>query len=57
MENEEFRQFIEAVREMRNLQREYFDTRQIPILNAAKQAERRVDRMLESLADDSPKLF
>ena len=39
--------FISAVEEMRRLQREYFRTRQSGVLQEAKQAERKVDQMLD----------
>ena len=39
--------FIHAVIEMRCLQREYFKTRSPITLKDAKEAERRVDKMIE----------
>lgn len=47
--------FIEAVREMRRLQKEYFNTRDPYTLCYAKKAEREVDKMLEGI--EQPGLF
>lgn len=48
------RQLAEAVREMRDAQREYFRTRTGGALDRAKRAERAVDAMLAE-ADGKPK--
>lgn len=42
----------DAVRVMRAAQREYFRTRESSALNAAKQAERAVDALLDKAAED-----
>ena len=47
--------FIDAVKEMRKLQKEYFVTRDSNVLTNAKKAERVVDRLLDKM--EQPKLF
>lgn len=47
--------FLDAVAEMRHRQKEYFRTQSQSALLAAQAAERRVDRMLQSLT--SPRLL
>lgn len=47
--------FLDAVAEMRHRQKEYFRTQSQSALRAAQAAEKRVDRMLESLT--SPRLL
>ena len=40
--------FVDAVREMRDLQKKYFLTRDSHVLTEARRAERVVDRLLEN---------
>lgn len=53
--NTELDSFIDAVKEMRRLQKLYFDTRDYNVLTNSKKAERIVDRLLDSM--EQPKLF
>ena len=53
--NAELNSFIDAVKEMRKLQKEYFVTRDSNVLTNAKKAERVVDRLLDTM--EQPKLF
>ena len=47
-------EFLSAVEEMRNLQKEYFKTRSSIILKAAKEAERKVDKMIADFRNEKP---
>ena len=49
------KEFIEAVRKMRQFQKDYFNTRDPYTLCYAKKAEREVDKLLESIGQ--PSLF
>jgi cell fate (sporulation/competence/biofilm development) regulator YmcA (YheA/YmcA/DUF963 family) len=47
-------QIIDEVRKMRQLQREFFRTHNSKSLQASKEAERRVDKLLEELDTPNP---
>lgn len=52
------KELIEAVREMRQLQREFFrDTRDKEVLSRAKVAEKRVDGLLEQMDSNQERLL
>ena len=55
MTTPEFNQFVDLVRQMRETQKLYFETRDREILDRSKNLERRVDRAI--LAIESPDLF
>ena len=46
---------VTAVKNMRQLQKEYFKTRDLDVLSRSKVAEKEVDRLLEEL--ENPGLF
>ena len=51
-------QFIDAVREMRDLQKAFFkDTRNIDVLSRAKAAEKRVDAIIADMDSPQEKLL
>jgi hypothetical protein len=41
-------EFVNAVKEMRRLQRQYFSTRNKNVLQRSKDAEREVDKMIQN---------
>ena len=47
------KEFIEAVKMMRNAQKEYFLTRNPYVLLDAKKYEKRVDRMIEEMQTEN----
>ena len=49
----EFMSFVAAVKDMRYLQNKYFKTRDYNVLTNARKAERVVDRLLDSLTEES----
>ena len=51
------REFVAAVREMRNRQKAYFKDRKLSDLNASKKAEGQVDRLLDDIGDGQGRLF
>ena len=55
MTQEQIEQVVSAVREMRYWQIEYFRSREHTALRSAKDYERRVDELIDSL--DRPRLF
>lgn len=50
-------QLLEAVSEMRRLQREYFRSKRLDVLEHSKRAERRVDELLDRLRGGQMGLF
>ena len=55
--SDRWRAFLNAVSEMRRLQREYFRTRKPATLQACKEAEKRVDEMCAALRCGQRSLF
>lgn len=54
-QEERSNRFVEAVREMRDLQKKYFATRSHAVLSEARKAEHTVDALLEEI--EHPGLF
>ena len=54
-QDEKYTRLIEAVREMRDLQKKYFTTRDRAVLSEARKAEHTVDALLEEI--EHPGLF
>lgn len=54
-QDEKYTRLIEAVREMRDLQKKYFATRDRAVLNEARKAEKEVDALLKEI--EHPGLF
>lgn len=55
--SEELEQLRELVQRMRTAQREYFRTRSINALDAARVVEKQVDELLGRLAEGQRRLF
>ncbi len=51
-----FERFVASVEQMRDLQKQYFKTRDRGILQQSKNAEREVDKAIKEL-NDNPKLW
>ena len=50
-------QLLEAVSDMRRLQREFFRTKRLDVLEQSKQAEKKVDALLDRLRGGQMGLF
>ena len=50
-------QLLEAVSDMRRLQREFFRTKRLDVLEQSKQAEKKVDAILDRLRGGQMGLF
>lgn len=51
------REFAAKVKEMRNLQRKYFTTRDHKVMTDCKIWERHVDKLTEEILEDHARLF
>lgn len=55
--SDRWHEFLAAVSEMRHLQRQYFRTRSVTVLNESKKAEKKVDEMCAALRCGQRTLF
>ncbi|MDQ3224793.1 MAG: hypothetical protein M3Q75_15170 [Gemmatimonadota bacterium] len=53
----DFEHFVVLVARMRDLQRNYFKTRNPALLTESKKLEREVDRAVKEMTNDQPTLF